>query len=228
MTDGEGKPMTGGQVLGGRWRPLQYFFQQSVYADVMATCGKGGLCYLKNDASAAATYRVVVTEEPLQSTRGPSGAHSQFTTTIEMPPGPGAVQYFHLPETFDMGPDHVYFVETSASDEQQQQEPEPLSEHISLHMAPKDLHTAKGVNVTLSVSAGIATVSNAGAVGAALYVTLTTQAQGRFAENCFLLRAGEARRVAFVPAGGAASMLGHEQQRLLESTTRVEHLGMYL
>ena len=96
-------------------------------------------------------------------------------------------------------------------------------------MAPKDLHIANGVNVTLSVSAsaGIATVSNAGAVGAALYVTLTTQAQGRFAENCFLLRAGEARRVAFVPAGGAR-MLGQEQQRLLEATTRVEHLGMYL
>eukprot|EP01046_Picozoa_sp_COSAG06_P022547 COSAG06_NODE_1753_length_8461_cov_3.540770_5_plen_51_part_00 len=24
----------------GRWRPLQYFFAQSVFADVMATCGK--------------------------------------------------------------------------------------------------------------------------------------------------------------------------------------------
>ena len=119
--------MTGGQVLGGRWRPLQYFFQHSLYVDVMATCGKGGLCYLKNDASAAATYRVVVTEEPLQSTREPSGAHSQtlqqpaaaFATTIEMPPGPGVVQYFQLPETFGMGPEHVYVVEVSAPDYEQ-------------------------------------------------------------------------------------------------------------
>eukprot|EP00463_Aulacantha_scolymantha_P006251 TRINITY_DN783_c1_g1_i1.p1 TRINITY_DN783_c1_g1~~TRINITY_DN783_c1_g1_i1.p1 ORF type:complete len:371 (+),score=60.07 TRINITY_DN783_c1_g1_i1:217-1329(+) len=39
-----------GQVIGGRWKPLQYWYKSSIYADVMATCGQGGQCYVKNDS----------------------------------------------------------------------------------------------------------------------------------------------------------------------------------
>ena len=35
-----------GQVIGGRWKPLHYFLRASVFADVMATCGEGGVCYV--------------------------------------------------------------------------------------------------------------------------------------------------------------------------------------
>ena len=38
-----------GQVIGGRWKPLHHWYKQSLYADVMATCGQGGICYVKND-----------------------------------------------------------------------------------------------------------------------------------------------------------------------------------
>jgi beta-mannosidase len=31
---------TKGQVLGGRWKPLQHWYKGFIYADVMATCGK--------------------------------------------------------------------------------------------------------------------------------------------------------------------------------------------
>lgn len=40
---------TKGQVLGGRWKPLHHWYKQSIYSDVMATCGAGGTCYVKND-----------------------------------------------------------------------------------------------------------------------------------------------------------------------------------
>jgi hypothetical protein len=44
---------TPGQVRGGRWKPLHYFYKQSLMTDVMATCGAGskhgGLqCYVSN------------------------------------------------------------------------------------------------------------------------------------------------------------------------------------
>jgi hypothetical protein len=86
-----GKSLTAGQVLGGRWRPLQYFYAQSVFAGVMATCGKGGLCYLKNDGLKGGAFRVEITEEPLH--RGTSGkADGQpFTLDVDMPAGPGAM-----------------------------------------------------------------------------------------------------------------------------------------
>ena len=44
-----GTPVAG-QVLGGRWKTLQYLYRRSIYSDVMATCGEGGECYVKNDA----------------------------------------------------------------------------------------------------------------------------------------------------------------------------------
>ena len=43
-----------GQVVGGRWKPLHYLYRRSVFADVMAACGVGGQCYVKNDAAGLA------------------------------------------------------------------------------------------------------------------------------------------------------------------------------
>ena len=43
-----GTPVAG-QVLGGRWKPLHYLYRRSLFADVMAACGIGGWCYVKND-----------------------------------------------------------------------------------------------------------------------------------------------------------------------------------
>lgn len=229
-----GKPMTAGQVLGGRWRPLQYFFAQSVFADVMATCGKDGLCYIKNDGSTAGSFRAVVEEEPLHTGARASPA-SVFTTTVALPAGPGAIGYFELPANFKMDNRHVYVVTVLAPSQRRVTEEElayePVSSHVSLHMAPKDLDVARGINVTIATSpTGHVTVNNmveAGdSGGAALYVTLTTQAQGRFADNCFLLRAGKSKQVAFIPVGQRP--LARDQLTLLETTTRVEHLGMYI
>jgi beta-mannosidase len=45
-----GNPLFPGQVIGGRWKPLQHMFEASIFADVMASCdGASGLCYVKND-----------------------------------------------------------------------------------------------------------------------------------------------------------------------------------
>ena len=41
---------TKGQVIGGRWKPLQYWYKASIFADVMATCGAAGACFVVNDA----------------------------------------------------------------------------------------------------------------------------------------------------------------------------------
>lgn len=40
-----------GQVIGGRWKPLMYLLRRSLYRDVIATCGEGGLCYCRNDGN---------------------------------------------------------------------------------------------------------------------------------------------------------------------------------
>jgi hypothetical protein len=56
---------------------------------------------------------------------------------------------------------------------------------------------------------------------AALYVTLTTLAQGRFSDNAFLLLAGETKTLEFVP------FVGFDLDQL-RSTLRVEHVASYM
>lgn len=61
---------------------------------------------------------------------------------------------------------------------------------------------------------------------AALFVTLTTQAAGRFSDNAFLLLPSATSIIDFIPwdSGG----LTEEGLSLLHSTLRVEHLQQYL
>lgn len=39
-----------GQVLGGRWKPLHYWYRQTIFADIISSCDGTGLCYVKNDS----------------------------------------------------------------------------------------------------------------------------------------------------------------------------------
>jgi beta-mannosidase len=59
--------------------------------------------------------------------------------------------------------------------------------------------------------------------GAALFVTLTTLAQGRFSDNAFLLPPGDAAAVTidFLPFGPLDA-------DALATTLRVEHFGLYM
>ena len=75
-----GTPVSG-QVLGGRWKPLHYFYKRSLYADVMATCGAGGWCYVKNDR-AGETFFGQVQVEALEFASGRRSTLTTQTTKI--------------------------------------------------------------------------------------------------------------------------------------------------
>jgi beta-mannosidase len=49
-----------GQVIGGRWKPLMYMLKRSLFRDVIATCGEGGLCYCRNDSGFGFTGNVSI------------------------------------------------------------------------------------------------------------------------------------------------------------------------
>jgi hypothetical protein len=57
----------------------------------------------------------------------------------------------------------------------------------------------------------------------ALFITLTTQAPGRFSENVFCaFGTGSSRTISFVPFGNRVDL------NLLTTTTRIEHAAMYM
>merc|ERR1719265_1162287 len=55
-----GNPNFPGQVIGGRWKPLQYWYRGSLFTDVMATCGKGGQFYIRNDRPQAFQGKLIL------------------------------------------------------------------------------------------------------------------------------------------------------------------------
>merc|ERR1712151_385605 len=42
-----GNPHFPGQVIGGRWKPLQYWYRKSLFTDIVSTCGQDGWCYVR-------------------------------------------------------------------------------------------------------------------------------------------------------------------------------------
>jgi hypothetical protein len=87
---------TQGQVRGGRWKPLHYWYRASIYADVMATCGQNGVCYVRNDR-ASAPFNGTVTMVQISLKSGENKTHVEHVTLGD---GPGAMHWFTFPSTF--------------------------------------------------------------------------------------------------------------------------------
>jgi hypothetical protein len=96
-----------------------------------------------------------------------------------------------------------------------------VSTHPILFTAPKNLKLPKAnVQFTIGGTATAPTVSVT-TDNVALYVTLTTLAQGRFSDNAFLLLAGETKELGFIP------FVGFDLAQL-KSSLRVEHVASYM
>jgi len=87
---------TPGQVLGGRWKPLHYWYKKSIFADVMATCGRGSdgsvACYVKNDRPRAFHGEVEVSSVSFATGQQMSLKKLQ----LSMPAGAGTTQWFEM------------------------------------------------------------------------------------------------------------------------------------
>lgn len=208
-----------GQVMGGRWKPLHYWYRDSLFADVIATCGVWGLCYVRNDGPLPFTGRVRLLAVDMLSSAAPTEAAS---IDISLAAGPGSVHWFEL-EAAAMKLDGnrtvilATVMHTTGA---------VASQHVVLYAPPKDLKM-----LPAEVACDLAEQPNADrsidvyvtARAPALFVTLTTLAQGRFSENAFLAGVpGWGRKVVqFVP-------FGKLDIQLLRQSLRVEDVSMYM
>jgi len=204
---------TKGQVLGGRWKPLHHWYKASIFADVMATCGtgdRGTICYVKNDSPKVFKGKVDVHSVTFNG--GKSTLLKELA--LDMPAGAGTVQWFDLPGTID-GVNEMLIVTVADSDG-------TITCNNPVAFAnPKNM-TLPDAKVTFSVgqqqSAAIPiTISSD---NFALYVTLTTLAQGRFEDNAFVMLPGT-KVVNFYPFEGFSIAE-------LKATLRVEHTATYM
>jgi len=203
-----GTPVAG-QVLGGRWKPLHYLYARSVFADVVAVCGEGGACYVKNDGPRPVAGRIAV-----RALEFASGVVTPLAAVaVALPAGAGASARFEIDLSAFDGSTHLLIAECIDDSGA------VLSTNEMLFAPPSQLQLPTAV-----VSAGIAEAPNAdgsidvvvSASATALYVVLTSLAQGRFSDNAFALPPGTAT-VRFLPTGAL-------DRSLLVSSLRAEHL----
>jgi beta-mannosidase len=227
---------TKGQVLGGRWKPLHHWYKKSIYADVMATCGStagpdsnstdglalalaGGAaasCYVKNDSPKPFKGTVDVSSIALATGK----ATSIKKLTLDMPAGAGVTQWFDLDGSINGAEEMLQVVVTDSDGTVTSDNPVPFA-------VPKDMKLPKA-QVKVAVAEQLSSHGDALAPvtvtvtsdALALYVTLTTLAQGRFEDNAFLMLPGT-KTLKFFPFEGFDAAE-------LKSSIRVEHTALYM
>lgn len=198
------------QVLGGRWKPLHYWYANHLFQDVMCACSDT-LCVVKNDGidpfAGNATLTVV------NMLNGDSKLlHGE---TLSLAAGAGVTHFFDIDTSaLDTSTDIVI---ASVYDD----DGAIVSSNVVTLELPQNLTLLKA-----SVNAVVLSNEKTEADGAirvrvtsdvpALYVTLTTLAHGRFSDQAFLLN--KERVVEFYPFLDG-------QLDVLKSSLRVEDLS---
>lgn len=236
-------------MRGGRWKPLQYLYRRSIYADVMAACGDGGSCYIKNDATVPFAGNVTVTALDVSSGEAATLKTLSFAGAAALAAGAGTSHFFTVDLSGVSGATHILGIaikEDAATERPGARVPTPaglrsflpageaageaaatreLSFNEQLLAPPQELQLKKA-----SVGFKVAQAPNAdGSVditvttdAVALYITFTTLAHGRFSDNAFALAPScSPATIQFVPFGALDA-------GLLASSLRVEHLQQAL
>lgn len=213
-----GNPNMPGQVIGGRWKPLQYWYAKSIYADVMSTCGTGGECYIRNDAPKP--FKGTLT---LRSTAFVDGKVSELIKRdLSLPAGAGVLQWFHSDEVAALnGSTHILESIVTSSDGS------VASSNVIPFATPEKMMLAKSnVVVTAVTKENGDMVAHVTTDAVAMYVTLTTLAHGNFEDNSFLL-VPPGRDVKFLPAAPSPHGSMKECFSAFANSLRVEDVSAY-
>ena len=84
---------TSGQVLGGRWKPMHYFFEHC-YGDVMVACGSEGQCYVRNDNPMNGIEARILLDFIHVHTGDSRPVSMAAAHTVSLPSGPAAISWF--------------------------------------------------------------------------------------------------------------------------------------
>ena len=209
-----------GQVEGGRWKPAHYWLKDYLFTDRIIACGKGQsttthLCYIRNDIVASTITTFTVQAVDLATSK----ITTHFTQTgVHLASGPGAIQWIDIPAVSNPNATilRAALVDPITAT--------TLARNTILLTTPQHLAlqpvtlTATVVEAGADATVDVYVAKKAG--GVALWVTLTTLAQGRFSENAFVMAEDEVV-VQFIPFGAL-------DVALLRKTLRVETANQYV
>jgi hypothetical protein len=215
-----------GQVIGGRWKPVHYWFKRSLYTDVTSSCGASDPpdCYIKNDGPVPFVGTVTISLTNFQNGK----TYTVSTNNVNLAAGAGTTQWvcaksgtnnqcMSWADILKIGNcttagDGMFIISiVRSSDKVEVSRNElALTTIDKMNLLKANLNTVVDSNGQITVSTD----------NTAAYVTLTTLAHGRFSDNAFLLQANQRRVISFVPFGPL-------DINTLKSTLRVEHAKLY-
>lgn len=223
-----------GSVTGGRWKPSHYMLR-ATFADVFGACGQDGRCYVKNDnplvgftgtvtlalvkiATGAATQLL---SQPVTLSAGANAFQWMCADGAAVPPAACNSLATLLPKygCAASGADCLLLTTVvNSTGATVVRNPQLLAVPGALSLptpaATVTTTVASQPNADGSINVTVT------ATGAALYVTLFTQANGRFSDNVLYLQAAGSTVVQFIPFAPG-------QMDTLTATLRVDHLQKY-
>jgi len=214
----------GGQVIGGRWKPLHHWLAGPVYNSIISTCAAADppQCYVKNDGVAPFIGSVNI-----GITRYADGKQTMINTAqFALPAGAGAIEWLCAKNGTDKcaswsdiyvsagckGPGDCILTTSVLSSKGVN----VATNFVPLSTPQLMVLPVPTISFKVDPSSGMITLTTD---KFALFVTLTTTAQGRFSENSFLMYPGT-MDVEFV-------WFAEKNIPELQSSLRVEHVQMY-
>jgi hypothetical protein len=229
-------------VLGGRWKPLHNLLAATLFADVLVACGSAGQCYVRNDSPLAGVAGATVVLELVSLATGAPAAPATRLPLAALPPGPAAVSFFCAADGSLKSPCTPWSAILTAAGCRPDASDCFLNASVadgatgaSLSWNPSLLAPPSALLAGLQPPALSAELEQpapppgapirvrvVAAAAPALFVTLTSLAQGHFDRNAFFLAPGPANAldVLFLPLPGA----GAEVYGELAATLRVQSL----
>lgn len=214
-----------GQVIGGRWKPLHHWLTNFLFQSLFASCSADNepKCVIKNDDPYPASGVFYVTmlrfsdgkQTEIQSSSfsiGSGAGASMWLCALDTPNHDGNCQSWDAilkKGGCDTVSDCIILTEIKS-------ESTVIRNFVPLTTPEKMKLPDPGISWEVDGKSGDITLKSA---ATAAFVTLTTQAQGRFSDNTFIMTPGT-KKVQFL-------WFDKEDIDTLRSTLRVEHAQMY-
>jgi hypothetical protein len=204
-------------------QPLHHWYEASIFADVMSTCDRKGDCYIRNDGIRFFTGQLVLNITDFQSGR----VRTVLDKALQLAPGAGVIEWVHSSAVaaIDGRKEVLEAVVTTTAGIEDGAAAVVVSRNVVPFATPgkMQLPDAK-LTVTASrdpVDGSFVAEVHGEAV--AMYATLSTLAQGRFATNAFLFRP-PMQRIRFV---GMEAPYGGSDFEVFAASLRVEDISCY-
>ena len=169
-----------------------HLLEHVLFRDEIVACGKGDICYIRNDGMDAAEVEL---DFHAWQDLGARSSSEDMKFSFFLPPG--RIQWFQLPSNF-VGNAQVILIDMKVKNAS-------ISHSFYLRDMPKNIVGLKETDVLIKISSIWQTSDGAAIVelessNLALLVVLTASTQGRFSENCMTLLPLEKKVRIFVEA----------------------------